>query len=166
MTSDEYFNEAVKTLGAYGQKATLEDVQFKIKRSQDTINELRKVGKNIDIPMLDFTTRSLSQEGIRRMALAKQVKDTTYPVLVVEDEGKNGTRLSISQETIDKFKADKETENWTVFVEPSFIRSMTAKQLQDLSPVTEATDNKSVEKAIKNLFANFKEVHNAFDNYP
>jgi hypothetical protein len=43
---------------------------------------------------------------------------------------------------------------------------MTARQLQDLSPVTEATDNKSVEKAIKNLFANFKEVHNAFDNYP
>lgn len=95
MTPDEYFKEAVKTLGAYGQKATLEDVQFKIKRSQDTINELRKVGKNIDMPMLDFTTRSLSQEGIRRMALAKQVKDTTYPVLVVEDEGKNDTRFSM-----------------------------------------------------------------------
>jgi hypothetical protein len=47
------------------------------------------------MPMLDFTTRSLSQEGIRRMALAKQVKDTTYPVLVVEDESKNDIRFSL-----------------------------------------------------------------------
>lgn len=74
-------------------------------------------------------------------------------------------RYSVGAATEAEFKADPNTSDWVVYVEPSYIRTMRSHALKDLKPVTESLDNNSVEKAIKNLFTEFGKVTNTAYDY-
>lgn len=71
------------------------------------------------------------------------------------------SRGDISDDVRKAFANDPETRNWTIATNPSVIANLPPQSLEVLPPVTERTDNNSVEKAMKQLFTDFGEVRNA-----
>lgn len=70
----------------------------------------------------------------------------------------------VSEGTKAEFAKDPATKDWDVKIEPSALRAMKARKLDKLNPVTNATDNNSIKKAIKQLFAKWDKVRNRIDS--
>ena len=67
---------------------------------------------------------------------------------------------SVSDETKALFALDEKTDDWTIMAEPNDIANLPVRHMPKVDPITESTDNNSVEKALQSMFETFNEVTN------
>ena len=118
----------------------------------DAVSRMLK-GKGISIPA-DVVTPSLRKE-----LLARGVKVTPTKNVVDVFAWKQLDR-KVDESTRMEFKADPFTRDWTVWSEPDYIAALPVHTLPQMEPISDRTDNNSVEKALQSLFARFGEVTN------
>lgn len=70
----------------------------------------------------------------------------------------------VSDATKKEFADDPATAKWEIKTEPSVVRQLEPERLVAANPVTEATDNNSVRKAVERQFKQFGKVRNLADS--
>ena len=118
----------------------------------DAVSRMLK-GKGISIPA-DVITPSLRKE-----LLARGVKVTPTKNVADVFAWKQLDR-KVDESTRMEFQADPFTRDWTVWSEPDYIAALPVHMLPQMEPISDRTDNNSVEKALQSLFDRFGEVTN------